>query len=721
MILCRIGCKIGLGMNITPHVTALALSIGSLVVAEQQETTPLSSLVQQGEVQPVTEALAVGVDVNQLDEDGETLLNLASKCGDEAMVRALLAAGADVNKTSRAGIPPLLVAIARENELLVQLLLEAGAEANAVIDGEPLIYIAVKTGLQEMARILLAHGANPNTPNADGVFALAVAAQENQEDAVKYLLDAGADANATFRLNGRRTALCVASQHGHAEIVKLLLAAGADPRGNGTELTPPLLAAAQNDYVNIMQLLLEAGASVDDSWLKNGKQVRAMDLAMEYKRAAAVRCLLDAGVNPNTPDHSGRSHLGCAVAHNSEELIEMLLAAGADPNLRLAEDMSPLDVAALQGTAKTLKRLLAAGAKPNSYNKDGFSALTYALLAGRKDVAPILIEAGALEGELPENAFSPITAACRHEMLDLVRLFISKGFSVNAVSDYPMEETDDSTGKTTTRMVKVSPLLMAIASGNQELVKILLRSGADPNGGAAFDEPPFFMAVKNKQAEISVMLLAAGASPDAADADGNTVFMYVVRNGSPQLIEHCLKSISNIDARNKDGYFALGFAAERGDLGILRMLLDAGADATHRAGDVMPLLCMAVLSQNTEMVRYLLDKGMDVTLASTKQGLTPFLCAATQGNHEMIALLMGRGANPADTDIDGWSAIDWCIYRYSKHASSEFLLHDIRCLLAIGVKPTAYTENVLNEVIQDTLLRMEVDALLFPKPQEPQE
>ena len=65
-------------MNITPHVTALALSIGSLVVAEQQETTPLSSLVQQGEVQPVTEALAVGVDVNQLDEDGETLLNLAS-------------------------------------------------------------------------------------------------------------------------------------------------------------------------------------------------------------------------------------------------------------------------------------------------------------------------------------------------------------------------------------------------------------------------------------------------------------------------------------------------------------------------------------------------------------------------------------------------------------------------------------------------------------------
>ena len=62
--------------------------------------------------------------------------------------------------------------------------------------------------------------------------------------------------------------------------------------------------------------------------------------------------------------------------------------------------------------------------------------------------------------------------------------------------------------------------------------------------------------------------------------------------------------------------------------------------------------------------------------------------------------------------------MDWCIYRYNKHKSTEFLLHDIRSLLSIGVKTTAHTKELLDQVIEDTLLRMDVDALLYPKPQE---
>ena len=681
----------------------------------------IADWVQQGELVSVSEALSCGHDVNLPNEAGETLLNLAVKSGDDAMVRALIAAGADVNKASREGAFPLFVAMARENEQLVEILLAAGADANAKMSGESLIYIAVKASLEEMVRILLAHGANPNIPNADGVSPLALATQENLQDAVDYLLAAGADPNASFILNGRRTPLCVAAQHGHENLVKRLLAAGANPGGDGTELTPPLLAAAQNDNVSIMKLLLAAGASVDDVWLSQGKQVRAMDLAMEYKRVAAVKCLLEAGMNPNTPDHLGRSYLGCAVSYNNEELIESLLAAGADPNLRMSEDMSALDVAALQGTAKTLKRLLAAGAKANSYNSDGFSALTYALLAGRNDVAPILIEAGALDGGVPENAFSPITAACRHNMVALVRFFISQGLSVNAESSYPMEETDPNTGKVTKRIIKLCPLFMAIAGGNRELVKTLLTAGANPNGGAGFEEPPFFLAMKGKHHEIAAMLLAVGASPDAADAKGTTVLMEVVKRCSPQAVEICLKSATKLDARNSEGHFALGIAAARGELEIVRMLLDAGASPEPQAGDVMPLLCMAVFSQNKEMVSFLLSRGLDVHVASDKQGLTPFLCAVTAGNHDMITLLMEHGANPHACDLDGWNAMDWCIYRYNKHKSTEFLLHDIRSLLFIGVKTTAHTKELLDQVIEDTLLRMDVDALLFPKQQESNE
>src|SRR5262245_48340516 len=108
-------------------------------------------------------------------------------------------------------------------------LLRAGANVNCTIDvngvaSSPLIR-AARGGQLDAVRLLLDRGADPNLALLDG-SALILAAAEGHVDIVSLLLDRGAsiDQTATFGDN----ALHRASANGRLEVVKLLVARGAD-------------------------------------------------------------------------------------------------------------------------------------------------------------------------------------------------------------------------------------------------------------------------------------------------------------------------------------------------------------------------------------------------------------------------------------------------------------------------------------------------------------
>jgi ankyrin repeat protein len=88
-------------------------------------------------------------------------------------------------------------------------------------------------GNAEMAKVLLEHGAKVNTQDIDGRSALHFAAEHtNAVDVIPALIRAGADVNLKLdptakHLSGA-TPLIVAAAMGNAQAVKLLLNAGAD-------------------------------------------------------------------------------------------------------------------------------------------------------------------------------------------------------------------------------------------------------------------------------------------------------------------------------------------------------------------------------------------------------------------------------------------------------------------------------------------------------------
>jgi len=92
-------------------------------------------------------------------------------------------------------------------------------------DGTPLI-AAAREGRLDAVRLLLDRGADPNMAVPGDGNALIMAAREGHADIVALLLDRGASIDQI--VPGDENALICASGNGHLDVVKLLVARGAD-------------------------------------------------------------------------------------------------------------------------------------------------------------------------------------------------------------------------------------------------------------------------------------------------------------------------------------------------------------------------------------------------------------------------------------------------------------------------------------------------------------
>ena len=158
------------------------------------------------------------------------------------------------------GSTPLCVALCHGSNDVVRLLLQRGADPNKSICGKwmgrkgvtPLISAADnKAG----AKLLLDRGGNPNTADESGNTPLHTAALRDNQDMVKLLMDRGAVPNVVGEKGV--TPLHLAARNGHSDVVQLLICGGADSNKTDDEGRTPLSEAG---YTRLMNILLEAGA-----------------------------------------------------------------------------------------------------------------------------------------------------------------------------------------------------------------------------------------------------------------------------------------------------------------------------------------------------------------------------------------------------------------------------------------------------------------------------
>jgi ankyrin repeat protein len=233
---------------------------------------------------------------------------------------------------------------------VAKLLLAKGADPNAPLtnwmakhfprsnpDAVTPLMKAAEFGCLDVASILLEHGADVNLTKPSQ--ALVIAARKEKEVMARFLLDHGANPDLFGEYGG--TALVEAASIPNDPIVELLLGRKASIDAPDRKGFTAVMGAAVEAHLATVDLLLSKGAN---SNLSNANGETA--LMLTTKNTAIVRTLLEHGADPKPTDHKGRTALMRAVdSEASPDAIELLLSRGAPVNARDQLGMTALDYA----------------------------------------------------------------------------------------------------------------------------------------------------------------------------------------------------------------------------------------------------------------------------------------------------------------------------------------------------------------------------------------
>jgi ankyrin repeat protein len=134
---------------------------------------------------------------------------------------------------------------------------------DALLAAGPELDVFEASAVGDVVRLRTLLDADPSQMNAyatDGFFPLALAAFFGQPEAVRLLLERGADVTATARNPMRVQALHSAVAGRNREAVRLLVEAGADPNVHQHGGWTPLQGAAAHGDDEIVDVLLARGA-----------------------------------------------------------------------------------------------------------------------------------------------------------------------------------------------------------------------------------------------------------------------------------------------------------------------------------------------------------------------------------------------------------------------------------------------------------------------------
>jgi ankyrin repeat protein len=279
----------------------------------------------------------------------------------------------------------------RENNLSqLKSLLEQKAGAS-VADNRgitPLMY-AAEIGSLDAMRLLIERGADVNTQNAFGSTALMWSVSDPAK--VRLLLDHGADVNMVAK-SGRTALIIAAFTNPSAEVVRLLVAKGAKVGVMDQRHVTPLNAATFGNDTATVRLLLDAGADINTPDTFIG--LTPLMNAAGNRNVGAVKLLLAKGANVNavskteglpkiqtgTVEFGGWTPLLMASAFGPPDAVKILLDAGARIDAQDYRGFTPLMLAI--GTDRydhrTINLLLAHSADLGPKNHAGETALDWA-------------------------------------------------------------------------------------------------------------------------------------------------------------------------------------------------------------------------------------------------------------------------------------------------------------------------------------------------------
>ncbi|XP_067648871.1 ankyrin repeat domain-containing protein 50-like [Haliotis asinina] len=436
-----------------------------------------------------------------------------------------------------------------------------------------------------------------------------------------------------------RTPLMVAAQEGHCRIFDFLIRQGANMSEVDNDCNNVLQWAWKGGHVGMKECVLRQ-YSINIS-AKNMRPL--MQAAMKgYRDVAEFLVSIGSNVSQVNDDGNNALHFACRGGHL--DVVKYLLShTSVDINRNGNMGRTPLMVAVIYGYRDVCELLMQNGADVSHVDDNGDNVLHLACKGGQMDVVKYLLSQASVDiNTRGKGALTPLMVAVTYGHNDVFKFLMRNGANASQVDDYGN-----------------NVLHLACRSREMDVVKYLLsQTSVDINRKGDKGRTPLMVAVIYKYRDVFEFLMQNGADVSQVDDKGDNVLHCACLHGQLGVVKHLLSQTNiEINRRGKDGRTPLMVAVIQGLRYVMELLIRNGADVSQvdeEGNNVLHLACKFGL---LDVVEYLLSQNSVDINTRGRGAMTPLMMAVVYRHSDVFKFLMRNGADVSQVDDYGCSVL----------------------------------------------------------------
>ncbi|XP_012582889.1 PREDICTED: ankyrin repeat and SOCS box protein 3 isoform X2 [Condylura cristata] len=345
---------------------------------------------------------------------------------------------------------------------------------------------------------------------------------------------------------------------------------------------------------------------------------------------------------------------------------------------------------------------------------EGLSALHLAASQGHWKIVQILLEAGADPNETTLEETTPLFLAVENGQIDVLRLLLRRGANVNGSHS----------------MCGWNALHQAAFQENAEIIKLLLKKGANKECQDDFGITPLFVAAEYGKLESLNILISSGANVNCQALDKATPLFIAAQEGHTECVELLLSSGADPNLYCNEDYWQLPIhaAAQMGHTKILDLLIPLTNRVCDTGPDKVSPVYSAVFGGHEECLEMLLQCGYSPDAQTCLVfGFSSPMCMAFQKDCEffgIVNILLKYGAQLNELHLAYCLKYEkFTVFRYflkkgcplaSWNHMSEFINHAVKAqtkykewlpsLLLAGFDPVNILCSTWIDLVSDDIL-----------------